>query len=160
MQRLTRFWAVKVHSRRLEAVAEVTRGITESDRRSQMNLNAESRTKVLEFREKLAGIEMNLLEAAASTDVNRLNAVQPKLVEAIKGLGDKQVLAELAKNLPEAGGALGLLTGLGGINGLKKMVEGTAIERALQSLTATSADVETGMQRDLDRATDDPEDMA
>jgi len=65
----------------------------------------------------------------------------------------------LTKNKTFAkGGTIGLLTGLGGVTGLKKMVEGTPLERALTALTSTSADVEADTQSALDAATDDRED--
>lgn len=88
----------------------------------------------LSNREKLNVLELALVTAGAKADVLRLEAVQPDLIKAIEGMGDKQAIAELVKNLPKATGELGLLLGIGGIAGLIKMLDGTPLANSISML--------------------------
>ena len=95
---------------------------------------------------------MNTEAPPADADVARLGAIQNKLVEALEGLGNKELLTALAQNLPRAGGSVGLLAGLGGIDALKKMVKGTRFETTLNAL----ADTTEGLKSDEERLAGDP----
>ncbi|MFA5021320.1 MAG: hypothetical protein WC517_04665, partial [Patescibacteria group bacterium] len=89
----------------------------------------------LKYKTELAKIEEELTAAIASADVNRLGAVQPGLVEAISGLGNSELAAALAENLPKAGGGLDrLLGGVSSMSALKQMVAGTPMGAALDAL--------------------------
>lgn len=139
------------------SLAEIARTRRVSDEEANREMRALSRDAIVKFRRDLASVQEALITASASADVDRLKAIQPKLIEAIEGLGDKQLATSLAQHLPDATGSLGLLLGEGGIKALKKMVEGTPIEAALNAL-ADSA------QKVLDASTKlagktDPEDL-
>ena len=121
--------------------AEIVRTRTEADKRSAMLLEDERRENIITFREALAQIQVDLVDAAARADGNRLEAIQPRLVEAIEGLGNKELAKALAENLPRAGGALGFLLGQGGLTALKGMVKGTVFEAGINALTSTEDDV-------------------
>jgi hypothetical protein len=99
-----------------------------------LELEKEKMGQQLEFKEKVAALETGLITAGAEADVQRFKAVQPDLIKAIEGLGDKQVLAELSKNLPRSTGELGFLLGQGGMAGLIKMLDGTPFTNVLKSL--------------------------
>ncbi len=115
-------------------------------------LDDKDRQLVVGFRKDLAEIEKELVKATADADVARLGAIQDKLVEALEGLGNKELLTALAQNLPRAGGSVGLLAGLGGIDALKKMVKGTRFETTLNAL----ADTTEGLKSDEERLAGDP----
>jgi len=89
---------------------------------------------LVEFRKALAEIDRLITKETANADKTRLEAIQPKLVEALQALGDKQLATALAEHLPEAGGSLGLLTGLGGIEAVKQLVSGTRLESIMDAL--------------------------
>jgi len=91
----------------------------------------------LKFRSALVEIQKRIIETEGKWDVDKLNAIQPQLVKAIEGLGDKQALAELAHHLPEAGGSLGFLTEAGGIAAPKFLTQGTKFEKAIDALNDT-----------------------
>ncbi|MDD5651075.1 MAG: hypothetical protein PHF86_11775 [Candidatus Nanoarchaeia archaeon] len=93
-------------------------------------------SRSLEFKEKLNTLELTLIAAGATADVERLKAVQPELIAAIEGLGDKQAIAELMHNMPAATGELGYILGSGGIAGILKMLEGTPFAESLKTLKA------------------------
>lgn len=84
--------------------------------------------------QKSAEIFKGKLAAVANADVERFKAIQPGLVEAIQGLGDNQLAAALAEHLPQAGGGLANLLGIGGMEALKQMVSGTPMAQALANL--------------------------
>lgn len=107
----------------------------ESDRLdAELDLSVKDarRKSVAQFREALVVLQKDLLAAAAAADEVRFKAVQSKLIAAIEGLGDKQVLASLAEHLPAASGSMQMV--LGGVAGLRSMVEGTPIARAFNFL--------------------------
>jgi len=106
-----------------------TKAQAELDRTKEKNI------LLVEFRKALAGIDNLITKETADADKTRLEAIQPKLVEALQALGDKQLATALAEHLPEAGGSLGLLTGLGGIEAVKKLVEGTRLESIMDALS-------------------------
>jgi hypothetical protein len=86
--------------------------------------------KVANDNQRLEALKAELmLESDAYT--KKFNAITPGLVEAIVGLGNKQLATALAENLPKAEGSLGLLLGINGIDQLRNMVTGTAMDRAL-----------------------------
>ncbi len=86
------------------------------------------------LKKDLADIEKVLLEAGAEAAVKQLVAIQPGLIEAIKGMGDAQLAKSLAENLPKAGGTLGFLFEAGGFDALRHMVRGTRLESALAAV--------------------------
>jgi hypothetical protein len=122
-----------------EMTAEIKRN--EDEQKSEMVLSAEKRKKIVEFRSILTELEQSIIRAQSSAHVDIFKAVQPDLIKAIEGLGDKTVLAELASNLPQAGGALGFLTGVGGLKALKSLVEGTKLEEVINALSTTSREL-------------------
>ena len=81
-------------------------------------------------------LEKLLISAKSTAEVEKFNAIQPELIAAIEGLGDKQVLQQLAANVPAATGELGYLLNAGGFAGLLKMVEGTPFADSLKALAA------------------------
>ena len=82
----------------------------------------------------LTSIKLSQVEAAAAADVSRLSAIQPTLVKALEGLGDKILGASMAENLPRAGGALSYILGTGGMAAFKKLAAGTRVGEALDTL--------------------------
>lgn len=94
----------------------------------------------LEKQQELMAIEKELTTVIAGADVERLKAVQPGLIEAIKSLGNSQLAQALAENLPKAGGGLDRLLGVGGMATLKQMVAGTPMGKALEDLGKKDAD--------------------
>jgi major vault protein len=123
------------------SIAAIVRIRTNADEKNSLEIRNMARMAVIEFRQALAKVQQLLLTATAAADVERLKAIQPKLVEAIEGLGDKQLATSLAEHLPGATGSLGLLLGQGGIKAIKKMVEGTPIEGAINALSDTASRV-------------------
>ncbi|MFA6228275.1 MAG: hypothetical protein WC668_03775 [Patescibacteria group bacterium] len=89
-------------------------------------------------RKELAVIEKELLSAVSAADVDRLEAVQPGLVEAIQALGNKELAKTLAENLPKAGGGLERLLGVGSLSALRQMVAGTPMATALDGLASVN----------------------
>ncbi|MCX6745159.1 MAG: hypothetical protein NTX82_06570 [Candidatus Parcubacteria bacterium] len=116
-------------------MSDVNRELHEKDTRSQMALKAEDDAKLVEFSKALADIQAALYTSEAEADAKRIAALQEKLVEAIEGLGNKQVLAELAQHLPGATGTLGLLLGKGGLDAIEGMCGGTKLIDAIHNLT-------------------------
>lgn len=110
--------------------------------KQEAELSDEKRKSLIVFREKLANIEKDVIAIGAKADVDRLHAIQPKLVEALEGLGNKELATALAEHLPQAGGAMGFLLGHKGLDALKAMVPGTILETALNSLSLTDKKVE------------------
>jgi len=92
--------------------------------------------RTVELREKLNLLELALISAGSEADVKRLEAIQPGFIEALEGIGNKQVLAELASNLPAATGELGYLLGCGGVSGVLNMLSGTPLVDTLKNLKA------------------------
>lgn len=135
-----------------DGISTLLRKTQREDEEQRLTLDDKDRRLVVEFRKNLAEIEKELVKAAADADVARLGAIQDKLVEALEGLGNKELLTALAQNLPRAGGSVGLLAGLGGIDALKKMVRGTRFETTLNALTDTTE----GLKSDEERLTGDP----
>jgi len=82
----------------------------------------------------LAEIEKALVKENAAAVVSQLGAIQPGLIEAIEGLGDKQILSSLSEHLPEAGGTLGFLLSQGGLEAVKAMIAGTRLAKTLETL--------------------------
>jgi len=132
--------------------AGVQREITEADTRLQNNLKNQGRIQVAAFRKLLAKIAADLAKAEAEADATRISALQEKLVEAIEGLGNKEVLAELARNLPEATGSLGLLLGKGGVQALSELLKGKPLKDAINPLLARACDVEAQAENDVAEA--------
>jgi len=134
--------ALRIAAEKLnDVVAEFTRNRQLASEKTDQQIEADANKVVLEFRTALAEIQKALTASMADADVNRLKAIQPGLVEAIEGLGDKQLATSLSEHLPQAAGSLGLLLGQGGITALKEMVKGTPIEEAIDALSDTSANV-------------------
>jgi len=139
------------------ARTEIARARIEEDTRSKSELRNEDRAKVVVFRQELAAIQKELVAATAEADVSRLNAVQAGLIEAIEGLGDKQVLTAMAEHLPEATGELGFLLGHGGIAGLMRLVKDSPLGDTLEALTVSCRGLEAGGETTLDEDTADSE---
>ncbi len=130
-----------------DGISILLRKTQREDEEQRLMLDDKDKQLIVEFRKNLAEIEKGLVKAAADADVARLNAIQDKLVEALEGLGNKELLTTLAQNLPKAGGSVGLLAGLGGITALKQMVRGTRFETALNALADTAEDLKSDGER-------------
>ena len=115
-------------------VAELTRARTIADEKAELAIDYDRRQKIVEFREALKKIQVDLIAATSKADVDRLGAVQKGLIEALEGLGNKQLAAKLAENLPQATGSLGLLLGQGGLDAVLKMAKGTPMEAGINAL--------------------------
>ena len=117
-----------------------------ADEEQKRLLEAERNTLVLALEKSQSETQIALLEASGKTVVAQLSAIQPELIAAIEGLGNKQVLGDLAKHLPQATGELGFLLGQGGMAGLKRFVEGTALGDLLTKLgqSTTVAQITAG----------------
>jgi hypothetical protein len=121
---------------------EANRSDKLAEEEQAQELQTKEQEQEIVFRTKLADIEKMIIAATAAADVSRLEAIQDKLVEALEGLGNKELMTVLAQNLPKAGGSVGLLAGLGGITALKAMVKGnTKFESVLNALTETPEDL-------------------
>jgi major vault protein len=125
-----------------EAEAEQQRledQLSQQERLDKINKAKLAREKARE-NQRLALAKVDLdqsiedLNAKADALVKKFNAIQPDLIAAIQSLSDKQLAIALAENLPQATGAIGLLLGKGGMEGLLKMFKGTPIEKALRGL--------------------------
>jgi major vault protein len=127
---------------RLDEEALRTRKRGEKDHALDLAHVRQRRKATVDFRNALLEIQKAVIAAQGKVDVDRLNAIQPKLVEAIEGLGNKQALAVLAENLPEAGGQFGFLTQTGGMAALKFLVKGTRLEKAIDALNDTEDTLE------------------
>ena len=114
--------------------AEALRERNAADLRMALSLLAKKRANVVNFRKAITHLQNIAVEVKANADEKRLLAIQPKLIEALQDGVDKKLMAELASNLPQATGALGLFLGQGGINALKSMVKDTRFERAIDAL--------------------------
>lgn len=132
-------------------INEVTRKDSLAQEEQDQTLKAKEHDAEVEFRAKLVSLEKAIIEATAAADVARLEAIQDKLVEALEGLGNKELMTALAQNLPKAGGSVGLLAGLGGITALKNMVKGTKFESVLDALTESPEDLKDGNDGLLDK---------
>jgi hypothetical protein len=80
----------------------------------------------LEFDEAKADIEIKLVK-------EKLEAVNPKLSEAIITMGNQHVMEVLAKNIKAQGGGLSNLFVKGGFNEILEAVKGTPIEDQFKS---------------------------
>ncbi|MFC1598901.1 hypothetical protein ACFL2U_02775 [Patescibacteria group bacterium] len=134
----------------------VQREINEADTRSALALKDEARKAVATFRDILAKTSIELAKGEADADATRISALQEKLVEAIEGLGNKQVLAELAQHLPESSGPLGNLFSQGGVEALSKLLNGLSLKDGINALTATKGHVENAADNAASK-TADPE---
>jgi major vault protein len=137
--------------------AELARTRKAADDRLRITLQDEERRQVLAHRQTVAQIKQGLIDAMAKADVSRLQAIEPPLIKAIEGLGDKQLATALAEHLPQATGALGLLLGQGGIAALKRLAEGTPMADALDILTESSSQAQQDAQHQLPGGRNDPE---
>jgi len=129
------------------AKADLLRSRTEADKKSALLIEDEKRESIVQFRQALADIQVDLIEATAQADVSRLEAIEPQLIKAIEGLGNKELATALAENLPKAGGALGFLLGHNGLTALKTMVKGTVLEAGLNALTDSETDILKGAEK-------------
>jgi hypothetical protein len=123
-------------------MAAISRTRDDEDAAAELTRVDERRQRIIEFRDSLKDIEVELIEATSKADVDRLNAIQKGLIEALEGMGNKQLAASLAEHLPQATGTLGLLLGQGGLNAVMKMMEGTPIEKAINALKDSAKTVE------------------
>jgi hypothetical protein len=105
---------------------------TEQDSR----VRAEKNQQLVDFRARLVAVDRDLLRATAEADVSRLAAVQPALIKAIEGLGDRQALAELTRHLPAATGSVTLLQS--GFNGLVGLLKDLNVEDLLRAAKKTA----------------------
>lgn len=135
--------------------ADIKREITEASekqrlelKKSEADLDDEIRKAkdelIIKFKQTIAEIQKGLTGAEADAMEKTLKAIQPDLIAAIEGLGDKQALAKIAENLPEAGGSLGLLTGLGGIAGLKALLAGIGLDKVIDKMDLKRSSREAG----------------
>ncbi|MEI6499242.1 MAG: hypothetical protein WCO23_04725, partial [bacterium] len=115
-------------------LAEIRRQREMAATTAKVGMDQERHAIVIELRKQLAEIEIGVLKAHSEADVERLKAIQPGLIEAIEGLGDKQVLTQFAASLPTATGELGYLLGAGGNAGLLKMLEGSPLANTLTKI--------------------------
>jgi hypothetical protein len=122
--------------------------LIQNQKKAEADLDNEIRAAkdelVTKFKQAVAEIQKGLTTVEAEAMEKQLKAIQPTLIAAIEGLGDKQVLAELAKNLPEAGGALGFLTGLGGVAGFKALLKGVGLDKVLDQIELKRMSKESG----------------
>ena len=123
-------------------IAALARTRESDDAKAELTRESERRNKVVEFRKALKEIQTELVKAESEADVARLGAVQKGLIEALEGLGNKELATALAKNLPQATGTLGLLLGQGGLEAVLKMVKGTKLEGAINALKDGAKTVE------------------
>ncbi|MFA6042410.1 MAG: hypothetical protein WC786_01865 [Patescibacteria group bacterium] len=113
-------------------------------KRDQLKSDEELQEEIVEgknalrvkLEQELASIQKDLVGAGADAVAKQFGAIQTGLIEALEGLGDKQVLAALAEHLPEAGGALGFLLGQGGLESIKSMIAGTPLAQVIEKLGA------------------------
>jgi len=133
-----------VEQERLDEMSlrELERKIAEHSK--NIELNKERREAIIKFRIQLSKIQKAITMTDADAQVKKLAAVQPHLIKALEGIGDKQVLTAFAENLPEATGAFGFLAEAGGIKALKSMVSGTRMEGLFDSLAVTTTELEAG----------------
>ncbi|MEA1926377.1 MAG: hypothetical protein U9M90_04040 [Patescibacteria group bacterium] len=118
--------------------AKASRERDAADRRTVLALLAKQRANTVGYRKALTHLRNLKIGAMSEADEKRLLAIQPKLIEALQDGVDKKLMAELASNLPQATGALGLFLGKGGIDALKDMVKDTRFERAINALSVSS----------------------
>ncbi|MFZ2975954.1 MAG: hypothetical protein WA055_05005 [Candidatus Moraniibacteriota bacterium] len=122
--------------------AELVRTRESDDAKAMIARDGEKHKKIIEFRTALKEIQIALIDAESNADVARLGAVQNGLIEALEGLGNKELATALAKNLPQATGSLGLLLGQGGLDAVLKMVKGTKLEGAINALKDSAKTIE------------------
>ncbi|MCK5320331.1 hypothetical protein KAJ61_03005 [Candidatus Parcubacteria bacterium] len=120
--------------------AEALRERDAADQRTVLTLLAKKRANVVGFRKALNRLHRLTVDTESAADEKRLLAIQPKLIEALQDGVDKKLMAELASNLPQATGTLGLLLGKGGIDAVKGIVKGTRFESAINALCVDSED--------------------
>lgn len=123
-------------------VAALVRKRADEESKAVLAREEDRRGKIVSFRNALKTIQIELLGAESKADVDRLGAVQTGLIEALNGMGNKELATALAENLPQATGSLGLLLGQGGIEAITKMVKGTKFESALNALKDSAKTVE------------------
>jgi len=91
-------------------------------------------------RKKLLGeLDNTIRSASVSIDVEamvkRMEAIQPKLLEAISTAGEVATLEVLAKNLkPQVNGLGALLTSKGGVSEIMDSVKGSPLEQVFEKL--------------------------
>ncbi len=127
--------------------AELIRTRENEDEKAELAREDERRKKVVEFRDALKNIQVELIQVTSKADVDRLGAIQEGLIEALEGMGNKQLAAKLAEHLPQATGTLGLLLGQGGLDAVMKMVKGTPIEKAINALQDSAKTVEKASEQ-------------
>lgn len=133
-----------------DAIAKLVRARENEDIQAKVGRDKQVHEAAVEFRQALADIKKALAQAGADADVKRLSAIQPGLVEALDGLGNKELMTALAENLPDAGGTLGFLLGTGGLEALKKMVQGTPLESALNALSDTPEQLDAQSEQEVE----------
>jgi major vault protein len=124
----------KINEQTVNDKAYFTRVRLNADSEAEIGRESARRLKIVEFRNALKEIQVALIQATSKADVERLQAIQAGMIEAIEGLGDKQLMTSLAEHLPQATGSLGLLLGKGGLDALTKMISGTPFASALNAL--------------------------
>ena len=112
------------------------------DHKLVLDRTTQQRDATVKFRNALVEIQKTIIETEGKIDVERLTAIQPKLIEAIEGLGNKQALTALAEHLPQAGGQFGFLMEAGGIAALKVLTNGTRFGKAIDALNDNARSLE------------------
>jgi hypothetical protein len=109
-------------------------------READLALTKKANEQEAAFKAALFAVEKELVAVLADADEKRLKAVQPELIAAIEGLGNKTALAELAKHLPPASAKTlpDVLTQ--GLPGLAHLFKGSSFESGLKALLRPDAD--------------------
>ncbi len=115
-------------------VADSALEITRAQQEQHLSNTKEEYQILLDRNKQLTEMEQGLTASIADAESKKLKAITPKLVEALEGLGRRDLAAALAENLPEATGSLGYLLELGGMKAFKALVKGTAAEETLNDL--------------------------
>lgn len=128
--------------KRADEVADRESGRMVAAANLQDEITERRRTAAMKFLSSKQAIEESLLKTQGTVAVDMFRAIEPKLIEAIEGHGKQVMLAEFAKNLPEAGGALGILLQGGGLAGFKALTENLGFEKVFDALNKSVTDLD------------------
>jgi len=118
-----------------DEVAARTRERVELGHAQNMEHTTHEHESAKSFWNDIVDIRVKGLAGESAAIAEQMKAIEPGLIEAINGLGDKQVLMEAAKSLPPASGELGIaLGGLGNWDALVNLMSRNNYQKALAEM--------------------------
>ena len=128
-------------------LAEIVRERDDSNATAKLDREKAAQAQLVLHATAMSEVQKAVVAFIVEGDVKRLEALNPRLVAALEGLGDKQVLATIAENLPEGGDTMATALGLGGFGLIRQLVAGTAFADRLDKLGGARSDLDNLLEK-------------